>query len=67
MNITPVSPAVSDQGPGLANKFSIEIIMRKRIPSRRGEVFLGIVGEEVSGLGVPVWGPPPASAWIKLT
>ena len=47
----------------MANKFSIEIIMRKRIPSRRGKVFLGIVGEEVSGLGVPVWGPPPASAW----
>lgn len=44
----------------MANKFSIEIIMRKRIPSRRrGEVFLGIVGEEVSGLGVLVWGPPP--------
>ena len=34
--------------------------MRKRIPSRRrGGVFLGIMGEEAAGLGVPVWGPPP--------
>ena len=44
----------------MENQFSMEIIMRKMIPSRRrGEVFLGIVGEEVAGLGVLVWGPPP--------
>ena len=44
----------------MENQFSMEIIMRKRIPlRRRGGVFLGIVGEEVAGLGVLVWGPPP--------